>query len=179
MEQISKASTPWGWLLELGSGRYTILAGLWIITFYLTGYDKVYLIFSLMCFIFGPGLGEGHGEYSAYSVFNRGQKHLLGDLRAEQLDAEQRGNHLAGPTDGGLIAPGVEAEDKPVIRSRDANQPCPCGSGKKAKRCCFDSRPRPQDVTAKSLPKDGPDPLLEQWRSEMEVIASGSRTKGK
>eukprot|EP00913_Durusdinium_trenchii_P018857 g17720.t1 len=55
---------------------------------------EVYLILSMIAFIFGPGLGEGRGEYSAYSIFNKGQKHLLGDLRAEQLDAEQR-RHLS------------------------------------------------------------------------------------
>ncbi|CAJ1348641.1 unnamed protein product, partial [Effrenium voratum] len=124
---------------------------LWVLTFIYTGYDKVYLILSAMAFILGPGLGEGRGEYSAYSVFNRGQRHLLGELRAEQLDAEQRGDQqLAGyadrePDGGGLIElPGTEEEDKPTIRSRDANRPCSCGSGKKAKRCCFDARP-PRD----------------------------------
>ncbi|CAK8992049.1 unnamed protein product [Durusdinium trenchii] len=157
------------------------VVAVWLLTFFLTGFDKVYLILSMIAFIFGPGLGEGRGEYSAYSIFNKGQKHLLGDLRAEQLDAEQRGDHhlaaFAGrEQDGGLIdLPGAElAEDQPVIRSRDANQPCPCGSGRKAKRCCFDTRQtRQRSDSSPSLPKDGPDPLLEQWRSEMEVVASG------
>eukprot|EP00434_Breviolum_minutum_P015920 symbB.v1.2.014031.t1/scaffold994.1/size146050/7 len=180
MERVSRICTQFlqlpGWI------RYNIFVALWVITFYLTSFDKVYLILSLMAFMFGPGLGEGP---EAYSIFNRGQKHLLGDLRAEQLDAEQRGNHqlagYAGGPDGGLIdLVDEDMSDKPVIRSRDANQPCPCGSGKKAKRCCFDTRqPRQQVDRAASSPKDGPDPLLEQWRSEMEVVASGNRTKGK
>jgi len=52
----------------------------------------MFFIVSLAALIFGPGLSRsGSGEYSAYSIFNEGQKHILGDLRAEQLDARGPG----------------------------------------------------------------------------------------
>merc|ERR1712217_860830 len=72
--------------------------GAWALVFRWSGFDQVFLIFSVMALICGPGLGSRVGNQpSAYSIFNRGQRHLLGELRAEQIDAEQRGDHyLAG-----------------------------------------------------------------------------------
>ncbi|CAE7364993.1 hmu, partial [Symbiodinium necroappetens] len=99
------------------AARYGAAFALWSWTFACTGCDRVYFIVSVMVFIFGPGLArDSSGQYSAYSVFNKGQRHLLGELRAEQLDAEQRGNQsLAGygqSEDGGLIQlPGADEDE--------------------------------------------------------------------
>ncbi|CAE8589152.1 unnamed protein product [Polarella glacialis] len=180
------AVPPW----SLGMAGFV----LWAVSFRYTGFDQVYLIFSVMALMFGPGLARGTtSEYSAYSIFNKGHRHLLGDLRAEQLDAEQRGDQYlaryAGGDDtdqGGLIDLPDSADvdlgegERPLVRSRDANRPCPCGSGKKAKRCCFAAREKraegpdePVGGSKRSTRDASPDPLLEQWRSEMEVTASG------
>ncbi|EPR59070.1 hypothetical protein TGPRC2_254340 [Toxoplasma gondii TgCatPRC2] len=79
------------------------------------------------------GTGDG---ISAYSVFNRGVRHLLGDLRPADIDRQLRN---AGPDgdesdDDILVLNGPRVAG--VHRSRDANKRCPCGSGKKIKRCC-------------------------------------------
>ncbi|CBZ50393.1 conserved hypothetical protein [Neospora caninum Liverpool] len=78
--------------------------------------------------------GEG---ISAYSVFNRGVRHLLGDLRPADIDRQLRN---AGPdgdeSDGDNLVVIDDARAAGVHRSRDANKKCPCGSGKKTKKCC-------------------------------------------
>ena len=177
----------WGQLPE--GSLWAALFMAWAVSFRCSGFDQVYLIFSMMACIFGPGLSHkvGAGRYSAYSIFNEGGKHLMGDLRAEQLEAEQRGDqYLTGynAADNLIAMPEDVAGDGdaevPVIRSRDANRPCPCGSGKKAKRCCFDAKPGRGDVGGGSAPKSQeaePDPLLDQWRAEFEVTASGEDKK--
>uniref|UniRef100_A0A7S4VJD9 SAYSvFN domain-containing protein n=1 Tax=Alexandrium monilatum TaxID=311494 RepID=A0A7S4VJD9_9DINO len=160
----------------------------WAAGLHYSGFDQMYVIVSVMALIFGPGLSRGAASrYSAYSVFNRGQRHILGDLRPEQIDAEQRGNQYLEGREGageGLIelpegadGEGDEDDDLPVLRSRDANKPCQCGSGKKAKRCCYTRRPREAAAAGAAAASASepvePDPLLERWRSEMAVVSSG------
>lgn len=200
-EQLSQACLP----ALSKEGLYVTLGVAWVVAFSYSGFDQVFFIFSVMALVLGPGLGHaGASPYSAYSVFNRGQRHLLGDLRAEQLDAEQRGDQcLAGygeghGAEGGLIelppgvlgsAGGEEDDAAPLVRSRDANRPCRCGSGLKAKRCCFAPRARDSSntngcasggaqVREQAQGLDEPDPLLEQWRGQMQVVATGCRSKG-
>ncbi|CAK0806562.1 unnamed protein product [Prorocentrum cordatum] len=181
------APPPWH------GGRYIAAgASLWALGLWLTGGDQMYIILTITALIFGPGLARGvrEGEYSAYSVFNPGGRHLLGDLRAEQLDREQRGDqYLAGAArddgglvdlpQGGLLAGGgsdEEDDDAPLVRSREANKPCQCGSGKKAKRCCFAARPRAASARqpGQKPASPEPDPLLDRWRAEMEVVRTGA-----
>mmetsp|Transcript_63147 Transcript_63147/g.133300 ORF Transcript_63147/g.133300 Transcript_63147/m.133300 type:complete len:193 (+) Transcript_63147:111-689(+) len=128
-----------------------VLGGvLWLYIFRATGGDRMFFIISALAFIFGPGLSRGvaSGEYSAYSIFNGG-RYLLGDLRPEQIEAEQRGlghlrqNHRDDDDDDDQPRRGGDGwgnDDVPMLRSRDANRPCPCGSGQKAKKCCFAPR---------------------------------------
>lgn len=77
-------------------------------------------------------LGENSGGASAYSVFNRGANYLLGDLRLGRIDQQLRNAVVANDDDGQVVQYNAPIE----IRSRDANKPCPCGSGKKLKKCC-------------------------------------------
>jgi len=75
------------------------------------------------------------GELSAYSVFNPGQRALMGEMRAEDIDRELRqgrANHDNDDDDdgGGLWMPHNN------FKSRNANKLCPCGSKKKTKKCC-------------------------------------------
>lgn len=52
----------------------------------------MWVVFSLIALIF-MNLGERKkGEYSAYSVFNKGFRSILGTMTAEQLDREIRLN---------------------------------------------------------------------------------------
>lgn len=77
-------------------------------------------------------LGERSGGASAYSVFNRGANYLLGDLRLGRIDQQLRNADAAVEDDGQVVQFNAPVE----IRSRDANKKCPCGSGKKLKKCC-------------------------------------------
>merc|ERR1719247_2220852 len=149
----------------------------WAVIFRWSGCDQVFFIVSIMALIFGPGLASRSNGPSAYSIFNPGQQHLRGDLRAEQLDAEQRGDRFLmghNNADDNVFVPDdlqvvdTEDRDEPLsVRSRDANRPCSCGSGRKAKKCCFALRSSAREA------------LLDQWRSEMESVSSGcSATKG-
>ncbi|KAF8821279.1 hypothetical protein IE077_002209 [Cardiosporidium cionae] len=111
-----------------------LLFVLWIIAVKILG--KIFFILSLIVSIF-INLSSRVDGYSAYSVFNPQLRHLLGDLRADQVDQEMR---------GGFTLQANNNEDEPFVDlpevemakhiSRRANKPCDCGSGKKFKRCC-------------------------------------------
>ncbi|PFH32650.1 hypothetical protein BESB_012620 [Besnoitia besnoiti] len=80
---------------------------------------------------------EAGGAVSAYSVFNRGVRHLLGDLRPADVDRQLRNGDRNGDEqddDNVVLLDAPRAVG--VHRSRDANKRCPCGSGKKTKKCC-------------------------------------------
>jgi len=100
-----------------------------------------FLILSIIAGMF-INLGSRQGYLSAYSIFNPNQRSLLGDLRAEQLEAELRkgqGASIEAADDSNLIdlpQQHVACGELPARMSKAANKPCPCGSGKKYKRCC-------------------------------------------
>merc|ERR1719327_1326782 len=114
----------------------------WAVIFRWSGCDQVFFIVSIMALIFGPGLGSRSSGPSAYSIFNPGQQHLRGDLRAEQLgDRFLMGHNNA---DDNVFVPddlqAVDIEDKDellLVCSCDVNWSCLCGSGCKVKKCCF------------------------------------------
>ena len=59
----------------------------------ITYFDKIILALAILFVIFW-NLRDGErrfGEASAYSVFNRGGQHLAGEFRAEQFEAQLRG----------------------------------------------------------------------------------------
>ncbi len=82
------------------------------------------------------GSGDSTSPYSAYSIFNKGCRYLLGEARADILDKQIRG--------GGGVA---EREEEPRegeyrnFPSKYINRPCPCGSGLKAKKCHANRKP--------------------------------------
>eukprot|EP00736_Rhodelphis_marinus_P014390 Rmarinus@m.14868 len=120
------------------------------------GVLKLYWIF-LISFIILTNLGSRRaGEKSAYSVFNRNQERLPGQLTAEDFERQirhlPRGFPLLNGDDGrhDAFENAEEAESDThtaggskgegsaagVIGRAGRNQLCPCGSGKKFKKCC-------------------------------------------
>eukprot|EP01066_Platyproteum_vivax_P009012 Platyproteum_vivax@DN3923_c0_g1_i2.p1 len=90
---------------------------------------KSFLIVILIVGMFLSMDSNKKGGLSAYSIFNPNQRSLLGDTRASQFEpgGAEREN------DGNLIdLPSVSH----TYSSRNANKPCPCGSGIKTKKCC-------------------------------------------
>lgn len=89
---------------------------------------SVGIIVSIFC-----NLGNSSSGISAYSVFNKGCRYLLGDSRAEDVDKQLRGGA------GALSSTPREKTHVPAnftdIPSKYINRPCPCGSGLKAKKC--------------------------------------------
>ena len=104
----------------------------WLGIAWLTRLDRVFIIVSVLLGIYFNLGSRRVGSFSAYNIFNKGFVHLLGDLRAEQIDAELR-NQVAVPRR-------VEEEEKkkPIesVSSRDVNKLCACGSNRKWKKCC-------------------------------------------
>mmetsp|Transcript_8471 Transcript_8471/g.20389 ORF Transcript_8471/g.20389 Transcript_8471/m.20389 type:complete len:180 (-) Transcript_8471:44-583(-) len=103
--------------------------------------SQLYIIITGIAFVFlslgarSGDVGSDEEGVSAYSVFNRGARHLLGDLRGDQIDREHRGiAHMGGG--GGGRGGDDDYDYAPQFKSKDANKPCPCGSGKKLKKCC-------------------------------------------
>jgi uncharacterized protein YecA (UPF0149 family) len=52
--------------------------------------------------------------------------------------AEEEGDRSQSGTDAKNAEPGVRMEDAPAAAAQKVgrNDPCPCGSGKKFKKCC-------------------------------------------
>lgn len=122
---------------------YLVLAVLWVAAFRRFGspWVAVSTILAIFYSVSGPSSKQQRG-YSAYSVFNPGQRSLLGDLRAEDIERELR-HGLREEGDSNLIElpPDLmrcpQDLSRPLDRKSDlVNKPCLCGSGLKTKRCC-------------------------------------------
>ena len=91
--------------------------------FYCIGLAEIFCIFSGIGVIF-LNLGERKGP-SAYSVFNENCQKLAGDIDPTGFSKQNvNQKNLANPS---FL----------VKNHRLANKPCPCGSGKKHKKCCL------------------------------------------
>jgi hypothetical protein len=102
---------------------------IWIGALYLSYYLGLVEIFFITCgiwFIF-MNLGERKGA-SAYSVFNDGCKSLAGDFKPDSMIL----NKKTDENQKNLISPQYFMK-----KQKFANKPCPCGSGKKHKKCCL------------------------------------------
>jgi hypothetical protein len=99
----------------------------WIFAFWTAvkfGFGELFFIGSGFWFIF-RNLGKRKGE-SAYSVFNPGCKKLAGEFDAASMIKHGRNSNQD------IVNPSF------LVRNRRlANKPCPCGSGKKHKKCCL------------------------------------------
>ncbi len=75
-----------------------------------------------------------------------GEAAALIEAFREQVDVDTlRARHERAQAAGRIVF----AEKKPRVANKDRNKPCPCGSGKKAKKCCS----RPGAARHKPLPK--------------------------
>uniref|UniRef100_A0A0G4HTK5 SAYSvFN domain-containing protein n=1 Tax=Chromera velia CCMP2878 TaxID=1169474 RepID=A0A0G4HTK5_9ALVE len=140
---IAAAGRVWN-VPEVRTGTYVVLFLLWVLAVRTLGTPMICItiIFGIFWNL-GEG-GEGRGGISAYSVFNRGVRSILGDLRAEQIEGELRHGERGAQGAGGgdLIDLPQERLDPIPMTSRTANVPCPCGSGRKLKKCCGTNDPR-------------------------------------
>lgn len=124
------------------------LAGMWVSR--RAEFGLVYIICSGMVGVY-LGLdhsGEGRKKgYSAYSVFNKDGYRLPGTMDAAQLEQNMRGGGGMAAAAAGMRGRGRAEEfrtnegleragDHPKRMSKQANARCPCGSGKKYKKCC-------------------------------------------
>jgi hypothetical protein len=82
--------------------------------------------------------GESKSGYSAYSVFNKGFRRLLGEAQPEQVEQQLRGGVRGYEADSQDAGPAIDLTNFP---SKFINRPCPCGSGLKAKKCHASKKP--------------------------------------
>lgn len=102
-------------------------------------FDSTAVSVGIIVLIFS-NLGSSRGEYSAYSIFNKGCHYLLGDARQDAVEEQIRGGVRPGNGPEPVNArPGGQYDNFP---SKFINKPCPCGSGIKAKRCCASGKPK-------------------------------------
>ena len=111
---------------------------IWLILLYLSvkiRIGEIFCIISGIVLIFF-NLGERKGA-SAYSVFNEGCAKLAGEFDPASMTKTQSLNkdstNLASP-------------NYIVKNHKLANKPCPCGSGKKHKKCCLHAKEIIEDI---------------------------------
>ena len=106
-------------------------------------FDSAMISVAVLIAIFN-NLGQRSAtSVSAYSIFNRGFRHLLGDIQPEAIDRQLRG---AVDSEQNMSEPAEQkfGGDKILnFPSKYINRPCPCGSGLKAKKCCA-AQPKPR-----------------------------------
>lgn len=95
---------------------------------------SVCIIISIFCNLGG----ESKSGYSAYSVFNKGFRRLLGEAQPEQVEQQLRGGVRGYEADSQDRGPAIDLTNFP---SKFINRPCPCGSGLKAKKCHASKKP--------------------------------------
>ena len=108
-------------------------------------FDTAVISIAIIVAIFS-NLGSGSSPYSAYSIFNKGCRYLLGDVRPYEIDRQIRGGQ--GMAQGQQVV-----QDRELLinfPSKYINRPCPCGSGQKAKKCCAANRPTSDKATSHS-----------------------------
>ena len=119
--------------------QYWIIHGLLIVSVVYSRFDSAVISVAVLIAIFS-NLGKRSGDStSAYSIFNRGFRRLLGDIQPDAIDRQLRGG---GTGTDNFENPDVERSKSNGMSnfpSKFINRPCPCGSGLKAKKCCASS----------------------------------------
>jgi hypothetical protein len=112
----------------------------WLLVWRAFGGDKLFFMASVFLLMM-TNLGKTDGGLSAYSVFNPGQRHLLGEFRAEHVEQMVRNPQGAPPAremdqDGDVVGVEETEPQAPEIKSKEANKAFKSGSGRKLKHCC-------------------------------------------
>ncbi|CRG93479.1 conserved Plasmodium protein, unknown function [Plasmodium gallinaceum] len=107
--------------------------------FFYNVFGIVYIIIVLITTIF-LNLGNNNDNgISAYSIFNKGKKYLIGDLRMNQIEKEFRNSKFKNDdSDDNFLRFDDIDKNKVYIKgsSKYNNKLCTCGSKKKFKKCC-------------------------------------------
>jgi len=147
--------------------RYWILhVGLALVVLY-SRFDSAVISVAVLIAIFSNLGTRSSSSFSAYSIFNRGFQHLLGDIQPDAIDRQLRGG--GGHDDS---QPSQREQDNlprnPALNfpSKYINRPCPCGSGLKAKKCCASTN----RVKGKSSKGGKVDDITQYDFSQFEVV---------
>lgn len=121
-------------------------------------FGGVFLVISALYLMWSSLSNEKKdGDISAYSVFNKDGYAMPGSVDAQQFEREIR--HEDGPVKPQEYRAneGTQSFKEHYKRkSKAANQPCVCGSGKKYKKCCFILKADSNSI----------DQEYEQWKEE-------------
>jgi hypothetical protein len=123
--------------MEYGQLKWPVVTAGWVLGLCISASYKqsgLYVCLTLLLFIF-TNLASSSSGPSAYSIFNKNCRSLLGATDAAALDAQFR--HKLHEEDKEEPPPSQQ-EVKRDGRSR--NKACPCGSGLKLKKCCWDAK---------------------------------------
>ncbi|SBT74872.1 conserved protein, unknown function [Plasmodium malariae] len=110
--------------------------------FFYSIFGVVYVIVVLIAIIFLnlESNKESRGSsISAYSIFNKGKRYLVGDLRMNQIETELRNvKYKNDDSDENILRYNDIDKNKMYIKgsSKYNNKLCTCGSNKKFKKCC-------------------------------------------
>ncbi|EUD67079.1 hypothetical protein C922_02663 [Plasmodium inui San Antonio 1] len=108
-------------------------------------FGVVYVILVLIAIIFlnldhrNDDNGKWGNAISAYSIFNKGRKYLIGDLRMNQIEAELRNRNFKNDdSDDNFVRYDDIDKNRFYVKgsSKYNNKLCTCGSNKKFKKCC-------------------------------------------
>merc|ERR1712194_99593 len=103
--------------------RYFATFAIWMLIFRWTGCDKVFVIFSIVAFTFGPSLGRrlSDRDAPASSVFDEVYRQLPGEARADPIQADRRvglqARQRSDDNSDMLSSDEEDAEGPPTIRS--------------------------------------------------------------
>ncbi|KYO00844.1 conserved protein, unknown function, partial [Plasmodium gaboni] len=101
-------------------------------------FGSVYIIIVLIAIIFLNLENKNDSSISAYSIFNKGKRYLIGDLRMNQIENEFRNTKYNNDSEDNFLRYEDIDKNKFYIKgsSKYNNKLCTCGSKKKFKKCC-------------------------------------------
>ena len=117
------------------AGYWVIHAILAVVVVY-ARFDSAVISIAVLVAIFNNLGQRSPSSVSAYSIFNRGFKHLLGDIQPDAIDRQLRGGGAGGLNVQEEVPEPTQGNNAANFPSKYINRPCPCGSGLKAKKCC-------------------------------------------
>ncbi len=133
---------------------YWILHMILVAAMVYTRFDSAVVSVAVLIAIFSNLGQRSASSVSAYSIFNRGFQHLLGDIQPDAIDRQLRGGGAAGPNEHHNEPTNMDNKFS-NFPSKYINRPCPCGSGLKAKKCCAASQRQQGKTRTSNRAKQG------------------------